>query len=258
MLTIMVGFFAFTAEATSISVTPPRLQFTARAGEYFEGQIEVYGSNEQEIRVKTYFMDWNIDPNGTVQFYSQPPPEARAATPWLRMEPQEFLLPAGGKRLVTISGQVPEGTRPGDYWSMFFVEFIPYSVLQTSGVRMSGRVGGSITITVPGTVAHRGRIDAFQIQQDLLNIQPRFTAQVTFTNEGDTILEPTGQIQIKDFQNKTVGTMVIPEFKILPQSQRTLRLQEELKLKPGNYIAIAILDYGGSKLAGYQRVFSVQ
>lgn len=254
----MVGFFAFTVEASSISVTPPRLQFTAESGEHFEGQIEVYGAKAEEIRVKTYFMDWNIDPNGTVQFHNDGQAGERTATPWLKIEPAEFLLPAGSRRLVTISGQVPTGMLPGDYWSMFFVEFVPSSTIQTSGVRMSGRVGGSITITVPGNVARRGRIDNFQIRQNPWNTPAGLTAQVSFVNEGDTILEPTGRIEIKDFQNKTVGMMVIPEFKILPNSQRTLQLQEGLKLKPGNYIAVAILDYGGTKLAGYQVIFVVQ
>jgi hypothetical protein len=141
---------------------------------------------------------------------------------------------------------------------MFFVEFIPYSATQTSGVRLSGRVGGSITITVPGTIARRGRIDNFQLRQNPWNTRAGLTAQLCFTNEGDTILEPSGRIEIKDFENKTVGMMLIPEFKILPDSQRKIQLQEDLKLKPGNYIAVAILDYGGSKLAGYQAIFVVQ
>ena len=258
MLTIMVGIFALTGETSGISVPPPRLQFAVTSGDYFEGQIEVYGAKEQEIRVNTYFLDWDFDQDGTVRFYDEPRQVERSATSWLKIDPQDFLIPAGGKKLVTVSGRVPVGTAPGDYWSMFFVEFLPYSALPTSGVRMSGRVGGSITITIPGTVTRKGRINSFTIQNDLINGRPGIKAQLSFTNEGDTILEPTGRIEIKDFQNKRVGMVAIPESKILPHSLRVLQLQEELKLKPGNYIAIAVLDYGGSKLAGYQKVFTVQ
>lgn len=123
---------------------------------------------------------------------------------------------------------------------------------------MSGRVGGSITITVAGPVTSRGRIDSFVIQDDLVNGRPGLTARISFINDGDAVLEPTGRIEIKDFQNKRVGMVTIPPCKVLPQSRREIFLQEELTLKQGNYIAIAILDYGGSKLAGYQKVFSVK
>ena len=254
----MVGFFTLPVETSSITVTPPRLQFTVEAGGYFEGQIEVYGSKEREIRVKTYFLDWDFDRNGTVQFHPVPNQVKRSATPWLKIEPEDFILPAGAKKLVKISGLIPEGTIPGDYWSMFFVEFLPYSVLQTSGVRMSGRVGGSITITVPGPITRKGRIDSFFIKKNRASGEPGISAQITFTNEGEMILEPTGRIEVKDFQNKRVGMVTIPQFKVLPNSTRAIELQHELMLKPGDYIAIAVLDYGGAKLAGYQKVFSVQ
>ena len=258
LLTFMVGFLSLTGSASSITVTPPRLAFTADGGGYFEGQIEVYGAPDKEIRVKAYFMDWDFDQYGTVQFYSGPDQVARSATAWLRIEPGEFVLPAGSKKVVTVSGQVPMGTAPGDYWSMFFVEFLPYSVIQTSGMRMSGRVGGSITVTVPGAVTVKGRIDAFTIQSALINGRPGVSATIGFVNEGDSVLEPTGRIEIKDLQNKRVGLVTIPPSKVLPQSRREIIIQEELRLKPGNYVAIAVVDYGGSKLAGYQKVFSVQ
>ncbi len=258
MLTLMVGFFPLTGSASSITVTPPRLTFTVEAGGNFEGQIEVYGAADKEIRVKTYFADWDFDQYGTVQFYSEPNQVERSATAWLRIEPSEFVLPAGSKRRVMVSGQVPPGAVPGDYWSMFFVEFLPYSVVQTSGMRMSGRVGGSITVTVPGAITVKGRIDAFAIQSALVNGRPGITANLVFVNEGDSVLEPTGRIEIKYLQNNRVGLVTIPPSKVLPQSGREIPVQEELRLKPGKYVAIAVVDYGGTKLAGYQKVFSVQ
>lgn len=257
LLTFLVGFLSLTGLTNSISVMPPRLMFTVDGGDYFEGQIEVYGDPDKEIRVKTYFMDWDLDLEGTVQFYTDPGQVERSATPWLRIEPTEFVLPAGSKKIVTIRGQVPLGTAPGDYWSMFFVEFLPYSALPASGMRMSGRVGGSITVTVPGTVTTKGRIDAFTIQSTLVNGRPGVTARLVFVNEGDSVLEPSGRIEIKDLQNKRVGLVTIPLSKVLPQSRREIRIQEELRLKPGSYVAIAVVDYGGAKLAGYQVVFTV-
>lgn len=258
LLTFMVGFFSLSGLASSITVTPPRLTFTVDSGGYFEGQIEVYGAPDREIRVKTSLVDWDFDQNGTVRIYSEPGQVGRSATAWLQIEPGEFVLPAGSKRIVTFSGQVPAGSAPGDYWSMFFVEFLPYAVMPTSGMRMSGRVGGSITVTVSGPTTVQGRIDSFTVQSGLVNGHPGITADLTFANEGDAVLEPTGRIEIKDLQNNRVGMVEIAPFKVLPRSKRDVQLQKELRLKPGKYVAIAVLDYGGTKLAGYQKVFTVR
>ncbi|HHT49303.1 MAG TPA: hypothetical protein GXZ98_08445 [Firmicutes bacterium] len=257
LLTLMVGFFALPGQANSVIVTPPRLQFTAGDGGFFEGQIEVYGAKDKDIFVKTFFLDWDFDRNGTVRFFSQPDQVERSATPWLRMEPKEFILPAGTKKLVTINGWVPMGTAPGDYWSMFFVEFQPYSVVQTSGVRISGRIGGSVTVTVPGPALCKGHIASLHINE-VTNGEQKIEAQLSFVNEGDSVVEPFGYINIIDYHNKSHGQIEIPTFKVLPRSTRELQLPVELPLKPGAYVAIAVLDYGGETQTGYQKVFTVQ
>ena len=52
LLTFMVGFFSLKGFASSITVTPPRLAFTADGGGYFEGQIEVYGAADRRSESK--------------------------------------------------------------------------------------------------------------------------------------------------------------------------------------------------------------
>ncbi len=257
LLTIMVGIFAMPIKANSISVSPPRLEFTSTPGGYFEGNIEVYGAKEKNIRVKTYFCDYEFDPVGNVVFFPDAGQVAGSATPWLKMEPEEFILPAGTKKLLKVWGRVPVGAPPGDYWSMFFVEFIPFSTVQTGGMRMSGRVGGSVTITVPGTIKTKGKISSFMLKYEQRGNKPGVSGKLLFLNEGDCILEPAGHLEIKDLQNKTVSKVLISPVKVFPGAKREIEIRQDLSLKPGQYIALVILDYGGAKLAGYQKIFEV-
>lgn len=258
LLTLMVGIFAIPIKANSIAVSPPRLEFSAAPGEYFHGEIEVYGAKEKNIRVKTYFYDYEFDPLGNAVFFPDAGHVVRSATRWLNMEPEEeFLLSAGIKKTLKVWGRVPVGTPPGDYWSMFFIEFIPFSTIQTGGMRMSGRVGGSVTITVPGTVETKGKIGSFMLNYEQRGNKPGVSGKLLFLNEGDCILEPAGHLEIKDLQNKTVSKINIPPVKVFPESKRIIEIRDELILKPGKYIALVILDYGGTKLAGYQKVFEV-
>ena len=142
LLTFLVGFLSLTGLTNSISVMPPRLMFTVDGGDYFEGQIEVYGDPDKEIRVKTYFMDWDLDLEGTVQFYTDPGQVERSATPWLRIEPTEFVLPAGSKKIVTIRGKAVKRARHY-YCSCSF------RIGVTRQRHADEWPGGSITVTVP-------------------------------------------------------------------------------------------------------------
>lgn len=258
LLTFMVGFFAIQVMASSGTVSPPRLEFTPDLSGYFEGTLEVYGPKDQNLRVETYFMDWDFDLNGNVRFYSDPSQVKKSATSWLQIEPREFLLPAGTKKLVKVSGRVPATIVPGDYWSMFFVKFIPFHGLQTSGVKMEWQLGGSVTITVPGATVPTGSLTSFTMASEPWNNTQRITGKFVFKNEGNSILQPTGRVEIKDLQNKMVATLSIPPFKVLPGGQREVEIKQDFNLQSGRYIAIMVIDYGGSKLAGYQRVFTVQ
>ena len=138
------------------------------------------------------------------------------------------------------------------------MKFIPFHGLQTSGVRMEWQLGGSVTITVPGVTVPKGTLTSFVMTAEPWNNKKRLTGKFIFKNEGDAILQPTGRVEIKDLQNKMVTTLSIPPFKVLPGGQREVEFRQDFKLTPGRYIAIMIIDYGGPKLAGYQRVFTVQ
>jgi len=258
LLTFTVGFFAIQAVANSGTVSPPRLEFTPDLSGYFEGTLEVYGAKDQNLRVETFLMDWDFDRHGNVRFYSDASQVKKSATAWLQIEPREFLLPAGSKKLVKVSGRVPGPVPPGDYWSMFFVKFIPFHGLQTSGVRMEWQIGGSITVNIPGSKAPQGSLTSFTLVAEPLNKTQRLTGRFSFKNESDSILEPVGRIEIRDIQNKTVTTISIPPFKVLPGGEREVEIKQNYNLPPGRYIGLIIIDYGGSKLAGYQRVFTVQ
>ena len=229
-------FSAIQTGANSGTVSPPRLEFTPDLSGYFEGTLEVYGAKEQNLRVETFLMDWDFDLHGNVRFYSDASQVKKSATAWLQIEPDEFMLPAGSKKLVKVSGRVPGSVSPGDYWSMFFVKFIPFHGLQTSGVRMEWQIGGSITVNVPGTKVPKGSLSSFTLAAKPWNKTQRLTGSFTFKNEGDSIIEPTGRVEIKDLQNKTVTTFPFLTLKCCPAVNGKLKSKQNSNC-PGRYIA---------------------
>lgn len=259
MLTILVGFFSFhgKALATSVAVSPTTLELTVAPGEFFETQLEVYGAPDQNLRAKAYLHDYEFDLSGKAILYKEGGILPRSAASWVSIEPQDFIIPAGEKRMVRISGTVPQDTPGGDYWSMYFIEIFPFSQLQTSGVVVSGRVGGSFTITVPGADGPKGKITALEVECFVEEHKQQVSGVITFKNEGDLILKPSGRVEIRTLQNQVLEEIIIRPVKIHPGAERRISFTEQINLEEGRYVALAILDYGGEKLSGFPNIFWV-
>ncbi len=250
-LGLLVSLFAWPNPVCSlnVAVSPAVLEFLAAPGEFFTGELEVSGAMEETVRMRAYLEDWQFDPGGTVVFYdagSLP----RSAARWLRIEPDDFIVPAGEKRVIRVYGTIPPGTAAGDYWAAFFVESVPLLPVQKSGVTVTGRLGGSITISVAGETEKKAKVAYMKVYWD-----EGVRGEIHFVNEGDVRLNSRGRVEIRDLQGKTVATIVLPEVKVLPGQEREIHFAGKVALAEGPYVALAIFDYGGEKLVGAQAVF---
>jgi hypothetical protein len=254
LLTLMVGSFAWGKEtvAVNIALSPPCLEFVVNPGDFFEAYLELSGAPNQDIRVKTYFQDWQYDREGGVIFLSGAGELLQSAAPWLQSEPAELIVPAGEKRMLRVYGTVPAGTGGGDYWTGFFVETLPVAPPQASGIVLAGRVGGGIFISVRGESKKKGMISRLEVTWE-----DGLSGRIVFVNEGSVRLQPAGRLEIKDAKGKTVEKVLLEETTVLPGSEREIYFQAEINLSPGHYVVLAILDYGGEKLVGAQAVIEV-
>lgn len=253
LLTSLVGFFALTAEAAlalNVSISPPRWEITVEPGGIVEGSFEVTGAADRDLRVKIYFQDWRFNHRGEVEFLSGTGP--RSVVSWLQIEPTEMLIPAGEKRVFRIFGTVPPETAGGDYWSGFFVETVPEVPQRGSGMVVTGRVGGGIFLTVLGEAKKAGRIKDFTVTWE-----NGLSGRVLFVNAGDTQLHPSGRVEVRDSRGKTVKRISLPETTVLPGGEREMVFAETMALPAGDYVVLAILDYGGEKLLGAQALLEV-
>lgn len=252
-LSLLVSFFAWqnSVYSLNVAVSPAVLEFLTEPGEFFTGELEVTGAREETVRMRAYLEDWQFEPSGTVIFFDAGT-LPRSAAGWLRIEPADFIIPAGEKRVIRVFGTVPPGTAAGDYWAAFFVESVPLLPVQKSGVTVTGRLGGSITISVAGETEKRAKVSYMDVYWD-----KGIRGEIHFINEGNVRLNPHGRVEIRDVQGKTVEVIILPEVKVLPGQERELRFEQKMDLDEGPYVALAVFDYGGEKLVGAQVVFEV-
>jgi hypothetical protein len=76
-------------------------------------------------------------------------------------------------------------------------------------------------------------------------------------NGGNVPVRPRGRLEVRTLDGAVVAVQEIPAFGVHPGVQRMLRLPMSLELKPGRYVALAILDVGGADLLAGQTTLSV-
>jgi hypothetical protein len=124
--------------------------------------------------------------------------------------------------------------------------------LQTS-INVKVRYGIKVFQHDP-SATKRGQITGME----LLGTRP-LKIKVAFANTGDGVLwQVSGRVEIRDDTGATVRTLEIEEFTVLPGGERELVLEDEgARLAAGDYIALAIIDFGGDYLVGHQLQFKI-
>jgi hypothetical protein len=117
---------------------------------------------------------------------------------------------------------------------------------------VTGRVGGGIFLTVLGEAEKAGRIQDFAVKWE-----NGLSGRVLFINYGDTQLHPSGRVEVRDSRGKTVERFSLPEITVLPGGEREIFFEEAMALPAGDYVVLAILDYGGERLLGAQTLLKV-
>lgn len=256
LLVLLVALLAWSASA-SIGVGPLTLIIDAGPGGSGSGYFKVINDGQNPEDVTISLVDWTLGLDGGIQF-AEPGTVDRSLAEWVEYSPATFRLEPGQIQRVDFTITVPS-ERTGDHWALFFVEGSEVTpVAETTGaltttVGVKVRYGIKVFQRDPGAT-RVGRITGLA----LLSLAP-LKLELTFVNAGEGVLfRVTGRVEIRDATGTTVRTLEIEEFTVLPSGERELILEDKGEcLPPGDYIALAIIDFGGDYLVGHQLQFKI-
>jgi P pilus assembly chaperone PapD len=253
---LLTALLAFVASA-SIGVGPLTLIIDSGPGESGSGYFKVVNDGDNPEDVTISLADWSLGADGGVQF-AEPGTQERSLAEWVEYSPATFQLEPGQVQQVDFTINVPPGTE-GDHWALFFVEGSEVTpVAETTGA-LTTSVGVKVRYGVKlfqhdPSATEAGRITGME----LLSTDP-LKIKVVFANTGDGVLwRVSGRVEIRDDTGATVRILAIEEFTVLPGGERQLVLEDQgERLVAGDYIALAIIDFGGDYLVGHQLQFKI-
>lgn len=247
-----------------IGVSTLGIDMEVAPGGSVSNSILVINNSDQpaQVEIRLSDFDWDIDgkvqivPSGTLP---------RSLANYITFFPSEFTLPAGKGRAQPVQFVVSLPREvTGPHWSMLAIHEVTASPAEQPQTEGDGRViqatvGVSFGVQIrqmdPTKVIRDGRITNAQVLLAQGDQPLRIITE--FENLGTTLLRVTGEVRIINIRGEIVTKVGIPSFRVLPGGKRRVQASLQLPLPPGEYIALAILDFGGDFLVAGQIHFHI-
>jgi hypothetical protein len=230
-------------------------------------EIEVANPDNRTADVTVFASDWKQDENGAVEAIDPSTNKTPdSATGWIGVNPQRFLLKKGEKKIVTVSlatSKEPMGLK--EYHSMVFAETTDERPAETTApgrelrIRTISRIGTKIFVNNPAAAV---KLDCAVTKVAEGTRDGKRGLEIQTANSGNVhIQSDNSKVVFRDQAGKSVASLPLPSFSVLPGQKRTvffdLPEQGKSKLEKGKkYNALAVLDYGGSDLVAGELEFT--
>ena len=241
-------------QAAGLGVSPSAFSLAVEPGRTYTGSFTLSSFGDHTVAISVG--DWLLDATGAKYYPAQP--VERSLAKWIEVTPVRFAVKQGKPQMVRYRLTVP-ATATGSNWGMIFAETV-----QGQGPASKGAVGlvfrPRIGIIIIAQTA-RGAVMDGQVEEVRADwsAQDGLHASVTFKNTGNTIVQIKGRFEIKDRSGVSVANAPFGDkgLMVLPHAKRIITGDLRAQLKSGNYVLLAIIDFGVRKVIAGQRPFKV-
>ncbi len=229
-----------------LAVAPLSLIVELPPGESTSETISLHNTGKEPAQINLELMDWWRTPSGDLRI-KEPGARERSSADWILFSPASLSLDPGERQEVTVELAVPEDTS-GDHWAMILASEATQPVEEDQPVTTRISVSYAIKILQKDP---QNRTKSAKITNIKLNQESPLTLSVNYKNDGTAHLQTTGRVEIRDLQGETVKKFEIDKFPTLPGEEHIITVEEDetaKSLEPGQYYAIATMDFGGDRL----------
>lgn len=262
---IVIFIICFTnysyAAIGGVKIYPIRINFKSKSGESETAIINVINQREKSVTMEIENQDFCRDSLGNLINVDEGTLK-RGCSKFLTISPRKFNLEPNEEATVRITIDMPDGSN-GTYWTQLIFNEVSkqQSIKKDQGggriiqVFLDYRWEVSIFQTVPGSQIIDGEITVVQINLSE-KLQPNI--ELEFINTGNIILmNCNGYIEIRDELGNTVEELNINKFNVYPDGKRIIKTEIPQTLKPGEYSALAVIDFGGDHLVAGEAFFEI-
>lgn len=246
-------------QVIKLTAIPPRLEIAADPGEVIAQQIKVRNEGDSQLGLQIKVQDFIVaDKEGTPVPVTKEISGQWAASLWMNVSPQKFLLNPGETKALDLVAVVPEDASPGGHYAVIFYSPVEGTAGKQEGsltgaTGISPNVGTLAYITVSGDIKEEARV----IRMDIPKFQEYGPIKITteIDNLSDIHIKPLGIVKIYDWFGKLKTTLKFEEKNIFPTASRVYENTWRQKWGLGKYKAQLQAGYGTQGKALIATVF---
>ena len=167
-------------------------------------------------------------------------------------EIKEFTLELGEKIIIPVTISIPDNAEPRGYYGALIVSNDPDSQDDTGGKEVTGktriisRIGSLFLLKINGEGKEEGNVESLKLigpKKTFYSTRPE-GFEIAYKNTGNVHLVPYGTIAIKNMFGKTVNTLPVDAYFVLPDSTRYREIKWTDGFSLGFYTAHLSLNKG--------------
>ncbi len=240
------------SEGLGIEVTPAKLEVQIGPAASYNIPVTVRNSSSDSTHVQATMVDFGVSTNGSYEF-GRVGARPFSLMKYAAIRPREFDLPAGTTQQVQLTIVMPNDSKlSGEYAGIVFFQTRPIR-RAGSNVAFSARVASKIYEAIPGSV----KIDGAITKMVSAKSGRGQVYRVSFKNTGNVHVYLRGQVTIQK-SGQVVDQVAMENGMLVERGGDRIVEVTGKKLPPGQYQAIATMDYGGQTETGGEIQFSVE
>lgn len=243
--------------AARITVSTLGIEESYIPGELLKVSFEVYNYGDQKEDINISLADWDYDEEGINRIYQSGELEEYSLQDYLLVSPTNFTLSPRESKKINCDILIPEN-KTGPKWGLVLVGTASKFTREVhGGENLSSSFYASKSFGVKIRLLDRennlklceiSRSEVIAVEKKIINY---------IKNKGGVFLTGYGEIKIINEDGKIVKKIKMNKFKLLPGYKRKVLTEIPQGLKPGNYLAVSIMDVGLESLLGSQVNFVV-
>jgi P pilus assembly chaperone PapD len=223
-------------EVTLITASPGRAT----------GSFSVANTTDSPVQATISRQDWDRVENGDNRFLpSGTSGHSCGAT--LTASPLSIRIEPHTSRVVRV-GMQNDVPLTKECWDIFFVEEVPgRTTVKGNSLQYIFRTGVKVYVAPPGLTR-----DAAVENMTVEDSATKRKIAISFHNTGAMNLVAKGRLEFRRLDNSLAMEAAIAEFPTLPGATRKLMVDVPSGLSAGDYVVLALIDFGGAELVAGQ------
>ncbi len=249
--------------AAQLLVDPLEVTILAPATDRVASSFSLTNTSDAPVQATISRGDWDRAENGDNRFLPAGSTGKSCGT-MLSVSPLSVRIEPHSSRVVRVAAQ-PSSTLARECWDIVFIEEVPQRApTKGNSLQYIFRTGVKVYVAPPG-LSRDGAIENMEIVDAPAKPAPnaakpasastnpaKHQVAISFHNTGGMHVVAKGRLEFRRLDNSVAREVPIEEFPTLPGAMRKVLVDIPTDIAAGDYVALALIDFGGAELVAGQ------